>query len=101
MSDSDGGGEGSTERSQADQSENEVAFPHEFDKLGNMGKGRNGLKQERISLHHIALRRIECLAVGDGDGDREELDTPPRIFSFLDAENPHGNSESVWVRVLQ
>lgn len=62
-----------------------------------MGKGGNGLKQERISLHHIALRRTECLAVGDGDGDgdREELDTLPRIFSFLDAEDPHGNSESV------
>lgn len=48
-------------QSQADQRENEVTFPHEFDKLGSMGKGGNGLKQERSSLHHIALRRIRIL----------------------------------------
>jgi hypothetical protein len=39
-------------QSRADQRENEVTFPHEFDKLGNMGKGGNGLKQEDFPASH-------------------------------------------------
>jgi hypothetical protein len=84
-------------QSQADQRENEVTFPHEFDKLGTWEKV--GMASSKRGVPCITSH---CVVSGSlAVGDREKLDTPPQIFSFTDAENPDGNSESAWVLVLQ